>query len=246
MTDQTVDLAVFAPHPDDAEIGCGGLLLLARAQGLRTAIVDLSAGEMGTRGTVQTRAAEAAAAARILETTHRICLDLPDTEIGQSSKHQDMIISCLRTLKPRVIAVPHAADRHPDHAATGALVERCRQLAAIGAKSTGDPHRVDMLLRYGVHAHFDPTFVLDVTPVWERRMQAVRAFGSQFGTDPDQTDTPLSGGDFLEVIAARARYYGAMVGARHGEAYQADRPLKFGDLGFLHEPMATTHYRSAP
>lgn len=246
MTDQTVDLAIFAAHPDDAEIGCGGLLLLAHAQGLRTAIVNLTAGEMGTRGTVQTRAVEAAAAAKILKTKYTICLDFPDTEIGQSPRHEDPIISCLRSLKPRVIAVPHTQDRHPDHAASGALVERCRQLAAIGAKSTGDPHRVDLLLRYGVHAHFNPTFVLDVTLVWEERMQAVRAYGSQFGTDADQADTPLSGGDFLEIISARARYFGAMVGARYGEAYQTDRPLRFGDVNFLHEPLATSTYRSAP
>lgn len=237
-----IDIVVFAPHPDDGEIGCGGLLALARRRGRSTAIVDMTAGEAGTRGSVAVRAAEAAEAAKVLDLTMRENLGLPDTGVGQASDHENKVVDCLKRLRPRIIAVPHPAERHPDHSAAGVLVERARQLAALGPQA----HRTDLVLRYGVHAHFDPTLVLDTTSVWDQRMAAILCHASQvtqIGPDPD---SPLSDGRFLDYIDARARYFGAMVGACYGEPYQSDRPLRLGALDALFEAPQTSRYRSGP
>lgn len=238
-----VDVLAFSPHPDDAEIGCAGLLLLAARQGLRTAIVDLSEGERSTRGTPELRRGEKELAAERLHVAKRIGLGLPDTEIDTAPAHQAAVIACLRATRPRLVLAPYPEDRHPDHAAASQLIDRAVFFAGVASVGTGQPHRVERLLHYAIHQPIIPSLVFDVSSVWPEHQHALAAYQSQFSGDGPPT--PLSGGGFLEVLHARARHYGAMINAEFGEPYQSSTPL-FVDspLSLLRPAEAATTYGS--
>lgn len=243
---QPVDVVAFAPHPDDAEVGCGGLLLLAARRGLSTAIVDLTAGEMSTRGDRTIRTAERAEATRLLGLTHREQLGLPDTATGTDPSHMDAVVASLRRLRPRLALLP-LPDRHPDHRGTADLVKRALFLANVAKVGTGTPHRTDLVLQYLVHGTVSPTLVLDTSDVWATQRDAMAAYASQFdgSADPNQPATALSGGDFLRAHEARAIHFGSLVGARFGEPYVADGPLRFADPLALFSDGPTSTYRAS-
>lgn len=224
-----VDLLAVAPHPDDAEVGCGGALMLTAANGLRAAVADLTRGERSTRGTPQLRAEERAQASELLGLAERVDLGLPDGRIGTDPAHRDAVVELLRELRPLIVLAPELEDRHPDHAATGRLVQEACYLAGVGKLGRGRPYRPVRLYHYPLHHPCEPTFVLNVSVVWERRMRAVDAYESQFGASADPT-TELSGGGFRELLFARSRVYGAMVGVAHGEPYRSRGPVKMEEL----------------
>lgn len=221
----SVDVLALSPHPDDAEIGCAGLLLLARRQGLGTAILDLSEGELATRGNPARRAAEKALAAERLGLVSRESLGLPDTAIGSTPAHEAALAAALRRLRPRLLLAPWREDRHPDHVAAARLAERAVFLAGLAKHGSGSPHRVGRVLHYPIHAPVVPNLVVDVTAVWPERRAVLEAYRSQFFAAGDGAPTPLSDGGFLELVEARARHYGATIGARHGEPYLCAGPL---------------------
>ncbi len=225
----SIDLLAFSPHPDDAEIGCGGLLLLAARQGLRTAIVDLSEGEKSTRGTPSVRHREKTAAAEQLGLTTRIGLGFPDTRIGMVPDHEAGVISCLRELQPRLVLAPHFEDRHPDHEEAARLIKRAVFFSGVAKVGTGTPHRIERLLHYCIHQPFSPSLVFDVTAVWTEYRELVATYRSQFCV-PDVDDgavTALSDGRFLRSLDARGRHFGAMINAEYGEPYYSSSPLSF-------------------
>jgi len=214
------DLLAIAAHPDDVEIGCGGAVALAAASGQRVMIADLTRGERSTAGDVRTRAREAERARELLGAVERTNLELPDGELGDAS-HRDAIIALLRELRPRIVLAPYESDRHPDHAAAGALT----RMACFGA-GVGDPSaRPERLYHYMLHHPFEPAFVLDITAVWERRMRALAAYESQFGGGP----TEISSG-FGDLLGARAAFYGSLVGVERGEPYTCAGPLGLRNL----------------
>ncbi len=223
----TIDLLAFSPHPDDAEIGCGGLLLLAARQGLSTAIVDLSEGEKATLGTPAVRRREKMAAGEMLGLTARRGLELPDTQIGLDPNHEIDVVACLRELRPRMVLAPNFEDRHPDHEAAARLIKRAAFFSGVASVGTGAPHRIERMLHYCVHSPFTPSLVFDVSSVWPEYTKAVEAYESQFCQlgEKDDEATPLSNGDFLKTLEARGRHYGAMINTEFGEPYYSSSPL---------------------
>jgi N-acetylglucosamine malate deacetylase 1 len=219
-----VDLLAVGAHPDDAEIGCGGALLLAVRAGLRVGVADLTRGEAATLGTPELRDEERARAAEILGLATRPCLGLPDAAVGTDPAHRDALVGLVRETRPRIVLAPFPHDRHPDHAATGRLVQEACYLAGLPAVGRGRTHRPDKLYHYLLHHTLDVSFVVDVSEVWERKLEAVRVYRSQFGS-PDAEDAVIDVGRFLEVVEARATVLGATIGARWGEGFWSAGPI---------------------
>lgn len=226
-----IDLLVFAPHPDDGEIGLGGTLALLARTGQRTAIVDLTRGEWGTKGTPEDRAAEAAAATAILRLTARENLDLGDGRLEPSLSARRVVAACLRRLRPEVVAVTHPMDRHPDHRAAAALVQAALMWARMpNADVPGEPCYPRRLLYYFIHDYVPPAGIIDVSQDYETKRQAVVAYRTQF-VEPQLPPgyRYIGTSDYLRTIEARARHYGAQIGAEYGEAIAADGPLRVPD-----------------
>ncbi|MCG3206509.1 MAG: N-acetyl-alpha-D-glucosaminyl L-malate deacetylase 1 [Anaerolineae bacterium] len=220
-----IDILAFSPHPDDVELGCGGSLILAVNQGLRVAVADLTAAEMSSRGTPGQRAAETTAAAELLGLSARVNLGLPDTQIGADPAHRLAVIELIRAARPRLVLAPHWQDRHPDHEAAGALIRDACFYAGVGKVGRGVPHRPQQVFYYMIHTPFEPSFVIDVSAVWEQRMAAVRAYASQFQPDAAGPATALSRAGFLRYVEARAITYGALIGAAYGEPFAMRGPV---------------------
>jgi N-acetylglucosamine malate deacetylase 1 len=223
MTDP-VDILAVAAHPDDAELGCGGTLLVAAAHGYRTAVVDLTDGEASTLGSPEVRALERDRATEVLGLAIRERVGLPDGSVGTAPDHRLAVVSAIRDLRPRVVLTPYPEDRHPDHAAAGRLAREACFFAAVRRIGEGDPHRVARLYHYMAHQPFTPTFVVDVSEVWDRKLEAVRAYATQFG-GVDRPATEIGGFGFLEILEARAVVHGAMIGVRRGEPFHALGPV---------------------
>ncbi len=228
------DILAIGAHPDDVELACGGSLMLAVQAGLKVAVLDLTAGEMATRGAPHIRAAEAAEAARLLGVVRLAPLGLADTGLGQGPDEAEALVAVLRQVRPRLVLGPVGPDRHPDHTAAATIVRRAVFLAGLPRHGTGESHRIAAFAAYPGHHPVAPGFVIDVTAVWEGRMAALRSYASQFGpVGGGGGDTALSGGDFLRAVEARAIHYGSMIGARYGEGFVLDGPVALGGLGAL-------------
>jgi len=233
-----LDALFFGAHPDDVELACGGLAALLAAHGHAVGIADLTRGEMGTRGDVAVRAAEAAAAARELGVAWRASLALPDLGLDRHDPGQQAaVVACLREHRPQLVVAPDRDDAHPDHVEAAHLVARACYLAGLaryGADGTAAParHRPARLLFALYRSAARPHLVVDVSAAWERRMSAVRAHRSQL--DPALGPaTYLTDPGFLEEIEARGRSLGALIGARHGEGYRMRGPVPLGDARAL-------------
>ncbi len=227
---EPLDVLAFSPHPDDAEIGCGGALALAARRGQRVGLVDLTDGERATRGSPERRAAEKEEATRTLGLSERIALGLPDGGLGQSREAIALVVDVLRDSSPRTVLVPNDVDRHPDHEEAARLVRRGCFEAGLGSVGNGALHRPAHQFSYMAHSPFDPSFVLDISEVWEQKQAAVTCYRSQFSPDGGETATALSGAGFLEVLEVRARWFGALIGARHGEPYLCRGPVPLDEL----------------
>ena len=227
--EKSLDILAFAPHPDDAEIGCGGSLILAAQQGWRVAIADLTKAEQSTRGNLERRQQETMAASEHLGLVTRYNIGLPDTKIGSDPNHRDPLIQLIRQTRPHIVLAPYGQDRHPDHAATGKLVQEAFFFAGVAKVGSGEPYRPQRLYTYMLHHPFEPSFVVDVSPVWKKKMAAVEAFATQFKpTAEDDEATVLSQPSFLRFIEARAIYFGAMIGVAYGEAFYSEGPVAMG------------------
>jgi bacillithiol biosynthesis deacetylase BshB1 len=220
-----IDVLAFSPHPDDAELGCGGSLILAADSGLKVAIADLSAGEMSSRGTPEGRQSEKEEAADRLGLCTRTLVGLPDGEIGTDPAH-----------RLRIVLAPYGQDRHPDHVGASKLVKDACFLAGVSKLGTGRPHRPEWVYYYMIHHSFAPSLVVDVSSVWDRKMAAVAAYRSQFQPDGSGFQTAISRPDFMRFIEARAIVFGAMIGAAHGEAFYLPGPVPLGGLPGLTGP----------
>jgi bacillithiol biosynthesis deacetylase BshB1 len=224
-------LLAIGPHPDDVEICCAGTLLKVKAAGGRVGVVDLTAGELGTRGTRERRAAECEAASRELGLDHRSCLDLGDGRLRETRENELAVAAVLRRLRPELVLAPWREDDHPDHEHAARLVKNAAFLAGMAKVETGDPpHRPRAILYYPGRREFRPSFVVDITAQWEQRRRAALCYKSQFH-DPDSSEPPtaISSPDFWHYIEARAMYYGQLVGVRYGEAFWHDGVLAIGD-----------------
>jgi len=226
------DVLVIGAHPDDIELSCGGTVAKLVGQGFHVALADLTQGELGTRGTKEIRAQEAAEAARILGVTTRRNLRIPDGGIELSRKNLLKVITLIRELRPRILLIPHDRERHPDHVHTHFLCKEAwfySGLEKIRTRLNGKfqaPFRPDNFFHFMQKFEFEPTFVVDVSEHFETRMTAIRAHASQFH-DPKSKDpeTVLSKPEFLEQIRTRAEYYGQTIGVSYGEPFFSPVPI---------------------
>ena len=234
-----VDLLVVGAHPDDAEYGMGGTLLVHARAGRRIGVVDLTRGELGSKGDPQRRAREAAHAAQLYDASWRVCLDLGDNQVEADPDAARLLARVIRAARPRVVCTHHHVDRHPDHRAAHELVRRAVFAAALRALDLGAEHHVvAATLCFPTDGVLErPDVVVDVTDVWEARLETMRRFTSQFDAPTLEIDRTHYGvDDYLEVTAARARVHGQHAGVRHAEAFVADRPPRAADLVALFAP----------
>jgi len=229
----------FGAHPDDVELTSAGLAALLASHGHAVAIVDLTRGELGTRGDVQARAREAQAAARALGVASRECLELPDGALERHDRAQlAAIVSCLRRHRPALVVAPDRDDEHPDHVEASHLVTRACYLSGLARyPAPGERWRPARLL-YALYRGSAPArVVVDVTPVWNRRVAALREHASQL--DPAAGEaTYLTAEGFLAEIEARARVFGAQAGGAWGEGFRTRGPLAIADARALLPPGA--------
>jgi len=215
-----VDVLAIAAHRDDVEQTCGGTLLRMASRGLRTAILDLTQGEAGTRGSAEDRASEAAEAARILGAGWRQALDLPDGAVENTLENRLKIVRVLRLLRPRVVILPYWQARHPDHAITAALGYEACFLSGLAKVEAGSaPHRPFKIVYASLYADVRPSFVVDITPFIEQRHAALMAYRSQYANQATGGGLFVPEEEIRERTFAEARHYGLLAGVRYGEPF---------------------------
>jgi bacillithiol biosynthesis deacetylase BshB1 len=215
------DLLAIGAHPDDVEAACGGLLAKLAARGRHIAICDLTAGELGSNGSVEVREREAAAAARVLGVAQRLNLGLPDGGLdGGDATQTARVVRVMRQLRPRLVIAPHPRARHPDHVEAARLVRRARFFCGVhrfAPEVTAIPRPA---LIHGLDYHpMRAAFIVDVSEWMERKLEALRCYVSQFERSPGSQPTVLNAPAYLERIRAQARWYGMQIGCAHGEPY---------------------------
>lgn len=222
------DVLCFGAHPDDVEWGAGGILLRLKKRGVPFAIVDLTAGEMGSRGTPQERAIEAKVASDFLGAQARECLHLPDCGLMDNPESRQVIARSIRKWQPKIVLAPFWEDRHPDHSAAGLMVKNSSLYAGLAKLKEGwdAPHKPAIFLFYLLHHYTKPTFVVDISDVYAAKLQALRLHESQFAKTADQLGIISHGvSDYLYGLESRDRHFGSLIGVRHGEALVTDKPL---------------------
>ncbi len=237
-----LDILAIAAHPDDVELAAGGTLRKAILAGKKVGILDLTQGEMGTRGTPEIRAEEAAAAAEILGLSMRDCVGLPDGFLENSKEQQMAIIPFIRKYQPTIVLTNALDDRHPDHGKGSKLVSDACFLAGLRALPTYDSDgndqdawRPDYVYHFIQDRYIQPDFIVDVTDVWDDKMKSILAYKSQFHADEnsDEPDTPISTPDFVEFLDARGREFGRNIRTTYGEGFNVERPLGVRSLDDL-------------
>lgn len=219
-----LDILAIAAHRDDVEQTCGGTLLRAAALGQRTGILDLTQGELGTRGDAKSRAAEAAEAARILKVAYRHALDIPDGRVENTWENRLKIARVIRDQRPRVVILPYWQGRHPDHYTCSTLGYEACFLAGLTKLDFGDgtklaPHRPFKIIYASLYADVRPTFIVDITNHFEARVQSLFAYKEQYADqEAGKSDFPAHS-DIRERIAAMAQYFGLLAGVKYGEPF---------------------------
>src|SRR5271154_5318937 len=229
-----VDVLAIAAHPDDVELCCGGTMLKMAKLGYKTAILDLTAGEMGTRGTPQIRAKEAAKAAKILRASWRGTLGVPDSDVQPSRQHKLKLAEAIRELRPKTVILPYWEARHPDHYNASTLgYEGCFLAGLKQLPIGGEPYRPFKILYSTAFAEFvRPSVVVDITEHYEQRRKAILAYQSQFRPKKNERKSKVYLGlEQLEDEMNRlARQYGHMIGVRYGEPFLMKELMKVNDV----------------
>ncbi|WP_131994826.1 bacillithiol biosynthesis deacetylase BshB1 [Acidipila rosea] len=228
------DILAIAAHRDDVEQTCGGTLLKMRSLGQKTAILDLTQGEAGTRGSAAERAAEAAEAAKILGVSWREALDLPDGCVENTYENRLKIVRVLRQLRPRVVILPYWTGRHPDHYTTSTLGYEACFLSGLRKLDTGSaPHRPFKILYASLYADVRPSFVVDVSPFIEQRHASLMAYSSQYANQSAGSGLFVPEEEIRERTFAMARHYGLLGGVRYAEPFVQKEVGLVDDLTML-------------
>lgn len=228
-----LDLLAIAAHPDDVELTCGGTLLKMAQRGYKTGILDLTAGEMGTRGTPQIRAKEAAKAAKLLRVSWRDTLGVPDSDVQPTRQHKLRLAAIIRQLRPKTVILPYWEARHPDHYHASELgYEGCFLAGLKQLPITGEAYRPFKILYSISYAEVRPTFVVDISDQYEQRHKAILAFASQFRPQKGEKASKVNLAiDRLEDEMNRlARHYGQMIGVQYGEPFLQKELMKVEDV----------------
>lgn len=236
-----LDVLAFGAHPDDVELSCAGVLLVEKENGKKTGIVDLTQGELGTRGSAAIRKEEAAAAATILKVDVRINLEMADGFFENDKTHQIKIIEVLRKYCPEIILVNATEDRHPDHGKGGALLNDAAFLSGLSKIITTEngieqkPWRPKYVLNYIQDRYLDPNVIIDISDVMEQKIESIRAYGTQFfnPTAKDEAQTYISTPEFLDGIIARSAMMGKMIGVKYAEGFISKKKIGIKNLDAL-------------
>ena len=222
-----VDLLVFGPHPDDLEIGAGGTVAKHAAMGLRVGLCDLTAGEMGSNGTVEKRLAEAEDARKVLGAVWRLNLRWPDRAIGSEPKQGLAATELIRQVRPKAIALPYWSDRHPDHeAASRVLTEAIFNAGLRRFNAEGEPWKPEMTSYYFINESTQPSFVVDVTEQYETKRRALACHKSQFRPpSADAVHTRLTSPRFMTLIESRDAQFGVLAGVDFAEGLVIREPV---------------------
>ncbi len=232
-----LDILAFAAHPDDVELAASGTLLKHLDLGKKVGVVDLTRGQLGTRGTVEDRDEEAQASTDILGLHVRENLNMEDGFFTNDQEHKIRIIRAIRAYQPEIVLCNAVRDRHIDHGRASQLVsEACflsglRKIVTEKDGETQQEWRPSAVYHYIQDRFIQPEFVVDITPYFEQKMKSIQAFKTQFfNPDSDEPETPISSPDFLQYLEARSREMGRMIGATYGEGFTIERPLGIKDL----------------
>ncbi len=232
MKQALVDYLFFGAHPDDVEICAGGAILEFVANRRKVGIVDLTRGEMGTRGTARKRLQESLAAAHTVGAMFRHQLDFGDGNLEKGREHELEIISILRRHRPKVVFAPWPDDRHPDHTRTGQIVTDAWFYSGLAKIDTGqEPHRPDAVVYYLQNYIPHPTFVVDITDSFKTKMTALKCYKSQFHNPRSKERmTFIAKKSFIDLIEARSRHFGALIGSEFGEGFVTKQPPRIDDV----------------
>mgnify|MGYP000980974680 FL=1 len=230
---EKLDILVFAAHPDDVELACSGTVLKHISLGYKVGIVDLTRGELGTRGSAEIRAEETRVASSILGIHSRENLGFRDGFFEIDEAHLLRVVEVIRKYQPELILANAASDRHPDHRRAGDLVSRANFLSGLVKIETANQTawRAKVVYRYIQDNYIEPDFVVDISGFEAKKLEAIKAFKSQF-YDPNSTEpkTPISREDFLDFILARAKQLGRPINAEYGEGFTVERYVGVDDL----------------
>lgn len=232
-----LDILVFAVHPDDAELACSGTILKHVTQGYKVGVVDLTQGELGTRGSAETRLVEASESAKILGLSTRENAFLADGFFENNKESQLTLVKLIRKYQPEIVLGNAPEDRHPDHGRAGKLIEDACFLSGLRKIETAiggeiqQEWRPKQLYKYIQDRYLTPDFVVDVTPYWEKKVAAIKAFKTQFfNPESNEPETYISSGDFFQFIEARSREMGHQIGVTHGEGFIKTKQIGISNL----------------
>lgn len=228
-----LDVLFFAAHPDDVELSCGGTVIKLVESGKKAGIVDLTRGELGTRGSAKIRREETRKSTNILRVQVRRNLKIPDGNIAITDRNKLKIISVIRKFRPKVVFVPYYQDRHPDHFHASKLVEESafysglQKIKSLDNGKMQSAFRPERIIFYMQTYTFTPSFIIDISKQFKKKMAAIRCYSSQF-YDPEsnEPETFISDKKFLKYIETRARFYGFTIGKEYGEPFYVKTPLE--------------------
>jgi len=238
-----LDILAIGVHPDDVELSCSGTIINELRRGKKVGIADLTEGELGTRGSVEMRYQEAAEAAMIMGVEVRENLKMRDGFFDNNEENKFKLITTIRKYQPEIVLANVLHDRHPDHGRAGNLIREACFLSGLMKIRTTDEQgreqerwRPAYVLHYIQDWHHEPDFLIDITDVFEQRMKAIAAYGSQFYSgqaDDEEPSTYISTPDFMEAIVARARAFGKRIGVKYAEGFITEKTLGIRDLDCL-------------
>ncbi len=238
-----LDVLAIGVHPDDVELGCSGTLINEIKRGKKAGIVDLTQGELGTRGTIETRYQEAANAAMIMGVHVRENLKMRDGFFSNDEEHKLKLIQAIRKYQPDIVIGNILHDRHPDHGRAGNMIAECCFLSGLSKIETKDENGKTQLrwrpynvFHYIQDWYHEPTLLVDITDSFEQRMKAIEAYTTQFHTGKPNSDEPqtyISTPDFLESIIARARMFGKRIGVKYAEGFISEKSIGIRSLDAL-------------
>jgi bacillithiol biosynthesis deacetylase BshB1 len=229
--DNKIDILAFGSHPDDVELGCGGALFKLKKLGYRTGIIDLTEGELSSRGTMGQRIEESTQSAKILKVDTRQNLKIPDGNIQVTTKNRELIVKKIRQYRPILVFAPYPDDRHPDHIHASNLVTEGWFYAGVKKILKNIPtHRSFRIIYYMAKYEFIPSFVIDISNEFETKMKALQSYKSQFYNPKwPEEQTFISSQWFIESVEFRARHFGWIAGVKYGEPFWIKEPMAIDD-----------------
>lgn len=232
----SVEILAIAAHPDDVELLCGGTLIKAARSGRKTAVVDLTAGEMGTRGDAKSRAAEAEKAGKVMKLSARECLGMPDSGLVNTPATREQVARVIRKYQPRVVIAPAMQGRHPDHRVAAELIRDACFVAGLAKVAPDVPRHRPLKIIHCMTFRQDfekPTFVVDISDEFEQKLDAIRCFETQFAGNTQAGEVYPNGEPLLDAIRHYSAYYGSLIRAKYGEPFFTTETMRVDDVAAL-------------